>query len=169
MELTEYQRLNLLNQYKILRDLAKIRKDEYDIQYYNNLVKIVAEGYERDYELLTEEIDEEFSKEDCDFVWDTLEMYRAIHDSYYKIKKPTLSKSDIKFDGFDGNNEGRYYSLCRFILFDLKRYEEQTEDGRTDFNSHCRRCEKYRTMLSKWNSLGKSYELSEEEIKSLVL
>ena len=86
-----YQRLNLLNQYKILRDLAKIRKDEYDIQYYNNLVKIVAEGYERDYELLTEEIDEEFSKEDCDFVWDTLEMYRAIHDSYYKIKKPTLA------------------------------------------------------------------------------
>ena len=44
--LTEYERLNLLNQYKILRDLAELRKDERSAEHYEELATIVAERSE---------------------------------------------------------------------------------------------------------------------------
>lgn len=166
--LTEYQRLNLLNQYKILRDLAEMRQDEREAQHYEELVTIVAEGYVGEYGQLTEELSEEFPQSESELVWNTLNMYRAIYDSYDRIENPTISKTDIRFDGFDGNEEIRYYCLCKYILFDLKRFEEQTSDGRLDFNSHSRRCDLYREMLAKWDSLNKSYDLSEEDIKYLI-
>ena len=58
--LTEYQRLNLLNQYKILRDLAEMRQDERAAQHYEELATIVGEGYLDSYDQLTQELDEEF-------------------------------------------------------------------------------------------------------------
>ena len=166
--MTEYERLNLLNQYKILRDLAIARGDKDDADRYEELITIVAEGYVGEYGQLTEEFSEEFPKSESELVWNTLSMYRAIQYSYSKIDNPTISESDIRFDGFDGNEEIRYYCLCKFILFDLKRFEEQTENGRVDFNSHSRRCHIYRKMLKKWESLGKRFELSEENIKYLI-
>lgn len=166
--LTEYERLNLLNQYKILRDLAELRKDERSAEHYEELATIVAEGYVRSYEQLTEEINEEFSKEDCDLVWDTLEMYSAIYFSYKRLNNPQIKEEDIRFDGFDGNNEVRHYHLCHYILCDLHRYSEFTEDGRCEFNSHCRRCSKYQKMLEKWDSMDRAFELSESDIKYLL-
>ena len=166
--LTEYERLNLLNQYKILRDLAEIKKDEDSVKYYDELATIVSEGYVLDYGQLTEELNDEFPETECSFVWDTLSMNRAIHDSYNKIRNPQISKEEIRFDGFDGNEEFRYYNLCNHIILTLKHFSEQTEDGRRDFNSHFRRCAKYREMLNKWQSMGKPYNLSESDIQYLI-
>ena len=112
--LTEYQRLNLLNQYKILRDLAEMRQDERTAQYYEELATIVAEGYLDSYDQLTQELNEEFPKEDCKLVWDTLRLYSAIYYSFNRLKNPKIKEADFHFDGFDGNNEFRYYHLLPF-------------------------------------------------------
>lgn len=167
-QLTDYQRLVLLNQYKILRDLALSRGETEEAEKYDELATIISEGYVGEYGGLFEELSEEFPKSESELVWNTLNMYRAIYDSYHKLKNPQISESDIRFDGFDGNEEIRYYCLCKYILFTLKRYSEQTENGRVDFNSHSRRCNRYREMLAKWISLGKSYNLSEEDIKYII-
>lgn len=166
--LTEYQRLNLLNQYKILRELAELRNDEDSAKHYDELAIIVSEGYVRDYALLTEELDDEFSKEDCDLVWNTLDLYAAIYFSYKKIANPKIKETDIHFDGFDENEEVRHYHLCKYILLDLNRFGEFTENGRRDFNSHSRRCEIYRSMLDKWEGMGRPYDLSENDIEYLI-
>ena len=166
--LTEYQRLNLLNQYKILRDLAEMRQDERTAQYYEELATIVAEGYLDSYDQLTQELNEEFPKEDCKLVWDTLRLYSAIYYSFNRLKNPKIKEADFHFDGFDGNTEFRYYHLCTYIINTLHRFGEFAENGITDFNSHCRRCDKYRKMLTKWGEMKEKFELNEEDIKYLI-
>ena len=166
--LTEYQRLSLLNQYKILQELANARNDEREAERYEQLATIVADGYVGEYCQLTEELSEEIPEEDTKFVWDTLRMYSAIYCSYKRIENPTISESDIYFDGFDGNEEIREYAFCKFILFNLNRFGEFTENNRRDFNSHCRRCPKYSAMLEKWTMMGEPYDLSENDIKALI-
>lgn len=166
--LTEYQRLNLVNQYKILRDLAIIRKDEFEIEKYDTFVTILTEGYIGEYSNFTEELSNQFPSEESELVWKTLEIYSYIQFSYRKIKHPSFPETKIYFDGFDGNEEGQYYAFCKFILFTLKRFGEFTENGRTDFNSHSNRCQKYRAMVNKWEEMGKPYELSEGDIKKLL-
>lgn len=167
-KLDKLQRLNLINQYSILLDLAILRKDEYMAEQYKQYIKILERGYSGEYYVFLDEISDELSKEDSDLVWDTLQIYSNILNSYKKIRNPKINEDDIRFDGFDGNNEIQYYAFCNFVLFDLKRFCELTEGGQNDFNSHCIRCGKYKNMQQKWISMGKPNELSEDDIKYLL-
>ncbi len=165
---TEYQRLNLINQYTILRDLAEIRKDNYYKEKYETFIEILSEGYVGMYSDITEELSDEFPAEESRLVWDILQIYSYIKSSYERLEKPTISKSQIHFDGFDGNEEIPYYGFCKFVLFTLKRFSDLTENGQLDINSHCNRVGKYRVMINKWNEMNRPYMLTEEQIKTLL-
>ena len=166
--LDEFQRLTLINQYSILLDLANLRNDEHSVEKYKQYIKILECGYSGEYSIFLEGLSDEFSKEDSDLVWDILQIYSNIQYSYRKIKNPKIAESKIRFAGFDGNNEIKYYAFCNFVLFDLNRFDELTEGGRCDFNSHCRCCEKYKKMQQKWISMGRPFELSEDDILNLL-
>lgn len=168
ISLTIQDRLNLYNQYTILQKLSLLQGDEYEAEYYELRAKIVSEGYQHDYDMLTECINEDFSHEDAELVWDTLNMYSAIYFSYSKIQNPKLTMEQIKFEGFDGNNEIRSMIYCRFIIDDLGRFPELKENGYNDYNSHCQRCDKYKAMVDKWKGMDKSFEMSEEQIEELI-
>ena len=166
--LTLKERLNLYNQYIILQKLSMIQGDEYEAKDYGLRAEIVLEGYVYDYYLLTDGFSDDFLPEEAKLVWDTLNMYSAIYLSYKKLKNPKLTREQINFDGFDGNYEIRSMIYCRFIINDLGRFTELSENGHEDYNSHCRCCNKYSAMIAKWEDMGKPYELSEEQIEGLI-
>ena len=61
-----------------------------------------------------------------------------------------------KFIGFDGNNESKYLSATKFLVEDLKRFEEFKD---RDFNSHLRKLENYRKIFKKFESIrSQSYD-----------
>lgn len=166
--LTEFERISLINQYKLLRDVAILRKDSYDIEKYDILATILTNGYVGEYSNLTEELSAEFPVQESELVWDILQVYSNIEYSYKQLKNTSISKEEIYFDGFDGNEEIEYYVFCKYVIFTLKRFGEFTANNRTDFNSHSNRCPKYRLMIEKWKSMGKPFELTEEQIKELL-
>ena len=166
--LDNYQRLNLINQYEILLDLAILRKNNDMAEQYKQYIKILEFGYVGEYHMLFEGLVEEFSKEKSELVWDILQIYSNIQYSYRKIKNPKITEDQIRFDGFDGNNEICYLNFCEFILFDLHRFIELQENGRKDFNSHSRRCDRYQAMQKKWIDMKQPLEMTEEEIKYLL-
>jgi len=52
---------------------------------------------------------------------------------------------DPKFYGFDGNNEGEYMSIARFLVEKMGRFE--SFKGR-NFNSHVPLVDRYRVMIA---------------------
>lgn len=166
MKLTRTERWILVNQYRILE-----RLDPENAEYYKEARAILEEGYE----LLYEDIDASIfrdehvmSSEDCTEVIDILAMFDALQHSYDALPdKSTIEDWKINFVGFDGNNEtaqmafARFYSSYREGRFVGLRHVE-------DFNSHAPTLDRYRRMLRRWQKLGQSHSLSEQEIKAVV-
>lgn len=106
----------------------------------------------------------------ADFVWDVLDMYRSLFDSYNKLpleQKNDIDEDDIRFEGFDGNNEAEYLCYTDFILEDLERYKESRECG-DDHNSHWPTVQKYSRMLAKYKQIKKDRYLSLDQIKEII-
>ncbi|HZE53835.1 MAG TPA: YfbU family protein [Bradyrhizobium sp.] len=87
-------------------------------------------------------------------VLDVLEMWWFIEDGYSKFtpidKVRVVSEvgewaKDPKFPGFDGNSEGEYMSIAKFLVEKLDRFEEFK--GRS-FNSHHPTLSRYRNMVA---------------------
>lgn len=95
-------------------------------------------------------------------VCDILDAWWMIEVSYDRLNKKDKTDFDTaygkstppKFTGFDGNNEGEYYSIAMFLISDLDRYEHF--DGR-DLNSHMH-------ALSKNTEIAKRYK---QKIKTI--
>ena len=168
INLSLYERINLLNQYTILQELSYIQNDEHNAKHYETIANIIANGYTHEYGMLTDCMSDEFPETEAQFVWDTLKMYSAILLSYHNIENPELTYEQILFPGFDGNNETQYLYYCEFVLQDMGRYGELSENNRKDFNSHFRKCDKYRAMLKKWNEMDKPHEMNQSQLKELL-
>ncbi len=81
-------------------------------------------------------------------------MWRTLESSYANLtprdrslvaKQVGLKTNDLRFIGFDGNNEGEYLSAARFWVKEFKDTFPEFE-GR-DLNSHLRMVGKYQAML----------------------
>jgi uncharacterized protein YfbU (UPF0304 family) len=92
--------------------------------------------------------------EDVNYVSAVLEMWSVLEMSVKSLnqkqrKALTIAADpfgkDVKFPGFDGNNEGRYLGIARIFLNDLGLWSEL--DGRVP-NSHGRTTSYYQRMLS---------------------
>lgn len=167
-EFDMYQKLCLTNQYKILRDLAILRNDKHDEELYENNITILQNGFSYDYKKLFNEFSNDMTSEECELVWNILDLYCVMKHSYDKIKNPSIRRDEIYFRGFDGNNEIQLFDYCKFIIFNLSCFCELTEDGKADFNSHCEMYNKYKKMVDKWISIGQPYDLLETQIKGIL-
>lgn len=153
MELTEKERLILYNQYEILKHLEPHEKEMYEINQ-----KILRGGYKYDYNELIDFLDDEMPEQVSEFVYDVLQMYRCINDSYDDLteeEKEEFKKLRTKFGGFDGNEESKYYWYACFVLKDLGRFEEIYNDGKIEINSHRNMLNRYSKMISKWEEVRK--------------
>lgn len=165
MDLSEKDRLVIANQLKILE---KLYPEEAD--YYARHRKAVEEGYKLHYRWLTENFFEEMSEEECREVLDILTMYRVITFSQQQLPEGSgISKDDVRFPGFDGNNEIKQYSYTQYFVINLDRYSELLGDVEyPDFNSHTEMLPTYRRMLRAWKELPDQHELSAEQIKHIL-
>ncbi|EES50529.1 YfbU family protein [Clostridium cagae] len=168
MELNKIQRLILYNQYQILKHLEPEEKETYEISQ-----KILHNGFKYDYDELTSFFNEEIPEEISEFVYDVLQMYRCINDSYGDLsneEKEGFKKLNTTFGGFDGNEEPKYYSYACFLLEDLEKFEESYNNGKISPNSHRNMLKKYEKMLSKWEEVrnGRYDSLTLEQIKYIT-
>ena len=157
MDLSKKDRLILFNQYRILEKLYP--DEEKDCQLAQ---KILLDGYELEYDGLVEMMGD-VSREVCNEVLDILQMFRSLYFSYEKLDdKLGIDEYDVKFQGFDGNEEGQYYSYAEFFILDKRRYEEFSN---CEINSHCNKLPQYRDMLNVWRQFKRySSDLTKEQI-----
>lgn len=166
MDLSKKERIIIANQLKILE---KLYPDE--AKYYADHRKAIEYGFKLHYSWVAEQIDDdEMSEEECKEVLNVLDMHRAITFSYNQIKDKTkLTLDNIRFRGYDGNNETRQFSYTNYFITDLGRFDELRFDSEyPDFNSHCPMTEKYRRMLDKWKSFPNKFNLNEKQIIELL-
>jgi uncharacterized protein YfbU (UPF0304 family) len=157
--------------------LLKILKNQGDEEYdYDNMIKALQYGYEYHYSDVFDCLfDEELSADGCREVLDILEMYRGIIYSYINLKREgiqlSLTEDDIRFPGFDGNNEGKQMFYTEYFIKDLGRYNEIEQLSHGYYNSHWPELPKYRAMLLKWEEykvLPNRYMMNEQQIRDLL-
>jgi uncharacterized protein YfbU (UPF0304 family) len=161
MELSEKDRLIIANQLKILE---KLYPEE--AEYYAQHRKAIEHGYRLHYDWLTEHFYEEMTEEECKEVLDILEMYRIITFSFQKLSdKKGVDERRLRFQGFDGNEEGRQFSYALYFIVDLGRFDELRYGAQyPDLNSHAPMLDQYRRMLTVWHSFDNRFELNKAQL-----
>ena len=166
MVLTCTERQILYNQYQILSLLCPEESKYFELK-----MKILSNGYTSEYGDVVN-FENEIPEEDCDFVYDVLSMYRDLYFSFDKLdEKSNISKDDVVFRGFDGNNECKYYVFASFLLKEKDIFNEFADVG---VNSHASRIDMYKKMLAVYkpildDKIGKYREyLTKGEILSII-
>ncbi len=165
MDLSIKDRLIIANQLKILE---KLYPDE--AKDYANHRKAIEQGYKLHYSWLAEGFYGEMSESESEEVIEILNMYRAITFSYQRAEdKEGLDESEIKFRGFDGNDEGKQFAYALYFIVDLGRFTELTGgEEYPDLNSGWPSLEKYRQMLETWKQYEDKHSLTIAQIKELL-
>lgn len=116
-------------------------------------------------------------REVLSFVVETLDMWSFIERSFEalsaKAQKALCEAANMagekpEFHGFDGNHEGEYRSIAKFMIEKMSRFEEFK--GRT-LNTHTERVPNYRAMLAVFEPIRKELvgrKLSAEELSSIL-
>jgi uncharacterized protein YfbU (UPF0304 family) len=157
--LTPIERLQLVNQYRILQVVHK--DDEYLVKHYARLEEIYKCGYVwlyRIHENLWDELPLEVSAE----VLDILDMHRSLLFSLGEKPEPR-DLERVKFKGFDANNESEYLGFAEFFCQGGDKYRELRI-----FNSHHPTLSRYRKMLEEWNRTGRRTQLTKVQIESIL-
>lgn len=166
MQFTKKERLNLINQYKIL---SKLYPE--DLEHYDELREILEDGYEIFYSQISEWVSQDMPEKEGKFVLDVLDLYRAIED-YKRISKDqkVIDNHYSYFRGFDGNNEGKYMQFARFLIHKQNKFSEQKDYLRKNdnLNSHMPMISTYEKMLSKWRDIGKPWNLNAQHINDIL-
>jgi uncharacterized protein len=101
-------------------------------------------------------------KEAVTLVVDTLDMWDSIERAYEGFNAAEKERiatgvgplgEHPKFNGFDGNYEGEYMNIARFLVEKMGRFE--SFKGR-NFNSHVPVVERYRTMTAAFDAIRTS-------------
>lgn len=163
VKLTKLERLLLVNQLMILE---KLYPEE--AKSYSEHRKALQCGYALQYGWILEQIYDEFPAEDCRFVLDVLGMYRAMHNAC-TATTPKELREEIRFTGFDGNNESEHLGYTLYFIEDLGRFQELKDPKAFDgFNSHMHMIPQYRRMLDEFRKSSDKHALSEDDVKRIV-
>ncbi len=164
MKLTIAERWILSNQLQILGILDNDQKD-----YYKYTKEIIDSGYELLYDESIPYItdgDEILTEDQGKLVRDTLIMFEMITRALQGIDDKTgINLSQLKFAGFDGNNEGKYLAFAKFLC---REYGEprflDIGEGFDNYNSHCPVLDAYKRMLTVWENSTSKYSLTKQDL-----
>lgn len=109
--LSMIERQILVNQFRILAHLDPKSAEDYEAN-----ATILARGYTVQYDHVLRQIYEEMPVEDCTYVFDVLDMFDMLLHSYRTLKdKEGLVEEDVRFRGFDGNNETKRWAFAEHL------------------------------------------------------
>jgi uncharacterized protein YfbU (UPF0304 family) len=103
-----------------------------------------------------------------------LEMWSILEASYENLtakQKEQVATEfgegelEVRFDGFDGNNEGEHFSVASFMVQDLKRFDEFAT---RDLNSHRPTLQGYRRMLPVYRRLAGRSKLTPSALVEIL-
>lgn len=159
-------RLSLANQYKIL---AKLYPEE--AEHYNHCETVLRRGFVNHYSDLTEWIDDEMPTTESRHVLDVLQMFSDLSVSYHELSdKDGIDPHDIRFPGFDGNEESAHLDYATYFIDDMKRFQSISRGG--GYNSHFPTRGMYSRMLEVWQSFERSKEIgapfTKEQIEQVI-
>lgn len=163
------ERLQLSYQLKILEKLYPDEAEDYAAHR-----KAVENGYALHYDWMVDYFGKELPAEECEKVIDILDMYATILNSYEALEdKSGIDPEEIKFKGFDGNNEAEYRNYALYFMYDLERFNElhvKTTRAFGAHNSHRQMLYRYENMLKVWKSLSihNQYDLTKEDIIAIL-
>jgi uncharacterized protein len=89
-----------------------------------------------------------------------LDMWSFLEEGYKRLSKKEKARvnaeaaplgDNVRFPGFDGNNESEYGNVMRFLIGNLDRF--QSFKGREDLNSHMPSLDAYRRMFAVFEPL----------------
>lgn len=166
MKLDKKERLILINQYKILSLL-----DADSSGYYQELIKILENGYEIFYSTFDQWIDDDMPVDKGKFVLEILDLYRSIEDIKRKSKDKSLMIHNYSFfQGFDGNNESEYMAFARFLIDVQGKFVEQKEYliRNDNLNSHMPMVEKYERMLAKSKDIHNIWNMTVQDALNIL-
>lgn len=181
MSLTDYERLNLLNQFLILKESGS---DFYDSEQLNLMINTLKDGHTSFYdELIFSTLEKEITDDITEEIFDILSLKSRSLVSLRNVKEPIHADLEeflldrIFFFGFDGNDEleAQYLRQSEYIVYQLNRFEIlfDKSKGRAseDFNSHFKTLSIFRSELKRHAELYRSYEenLTLEDLKHIYL
>lgn len=140
----EYRQI-LSNQFEILALLYKLGGDDYTSKEYEVARDGIISGY-GNWAFAeipgSEELSPLMEERDKQYVLDVLGMYSFIYNQYNNLseeEKSKVSVADLRFIGFDGNEDNGQYSFCNYLMEDLHRFTNVLDFIRThswETNSH---------------------------------
>jgi len=161
IELTDKDRLFLANQYEILAGLNEGSAAEW----YSELSRNLKDGQKWIYE---NQIKSLLSPvfEDHEFVLGVLSMFDALSRSFEKLDdKSGIEAEDVRYSGFDGNNEVEHLSFVDALFRDRRFVDTIRAEG---LNSHSQRVGLYKRMLTEWQRQGKAHDLNRDQILGIL-
>lgn len=165
--LSKVERLMLANQFRIL---AHINPGE--ASGYTRWAEALEHGFELHFDDAFVHISDTFPRERCKWVLDVLDMHRMMWYAWQDSGSDSeISKSDVLFWGFDGNNESEYLCYVNFYMSEDNVYEELKENrpsSSTRFNSHMPTLATYERMLKAWKKSDNPYDLTKSDLKRIV-
>ena len=121
--------------------------------------------------------DHEDSEEAVSEVVNILDMWSFLEEGYKKLSATDKARveaeatpfgKDVRFPGFDGNNETEHLGIARFLIEKLGRF---SSFGKRDLNSHWQSIETYRRMLPVFEPIRRKLtgrSLSASEIVAIL-
>ena len=166
MNLSKEQRLILINQYEILKHL-----NPNDTEYYDEYIATLKIGATYKYSMFEEIVEDEKSEEFQEFVWSVLDMFSYMKSAYRNLSdeyKQKISLEKILYQGFDGNEEGSYYSYANYIFKDMGLYTDIYKECKNCLNAHRNMVWRYSNMLKKLNECNDKYNLNIDDLLRIV-
>ena len=167
--LTPAERLQLVNQFEILEKLYPELAEDYAAKR-----EIVERGYTIQYDDVFGGIFNEMPLAECEYVYGVLGMFRVLINSFNALKgKKRLTLDDVKFGGFDGNNESKRHAFVEH----LRKEGRWTETLVGNLNSHSiSTMSLYPEMLAKFDRIAEGlnktqvggWDLTAEQIKEVI-
>jgi len=164
VELNKFDRLLLMNQYRILSLL-----DQSNAEHYNKLRHALENGYVASYrDDLFARIRDGLSVEQCAFVLEVMNMYDALQHSYDVLDdKQGIEEERTKFPGFESDYELAQLGYARFVVEREGRFSH-LKTFRADFVSHTPRLDQYRRMYDVWRLVDNRSELTRDDITAIL-
>lgn len=133
-----------------------------------NLQEVLLEGYAYDYETMRPVRGNIFPPEICEEVREILLMHRVLSNSVKDHRqKLDYTEDDIRFSGFDGNEETEHFSYANFVLGSLGQFKESACDNGCE-NTHWPILGAYRAMLTEWGKCKDKLHPTPTELERII-
>lgn len=165
VKLSRKDRYIISNQLKILEVLYPSEAQGY---------AVAREAFERGYEIIYEwnfgdiyKEGEILTPDEALEVWDTLDMFDAL--SRY-MDKAEIVEPLAKFQGYDGNNEGKFMAFTAYTMERLERYQYIDLPRDKYYNSHWPTRDMYGRMVEQWKQIpqNRRFKLSDEDFHKIL-